>query len=209
MTTLTLARPVGAAVAASILAAGLAQPASAGVIAVSTQAVWNFYLGAGGLTVETENFGGLANGSYPSGVAGSTANVGWSASAAGGIDVQGGIVASANPGSLVFTFSPGVRAVAGNFFGTDTDFNSVTVLYAATLSDGSGYSGIAEGASSFTGFVAQTPAASITSLTLTVTNIAGPATVFPSVDNLYFGVPAPGAVSLLAVAGMVAARRRR
>lgn len=192
-----------------LAAAALSQSASAGLVAVSSQAVWNYYLGTAGLVVETETFNAIPDGFYSSPFGGSTASVAWSASASGGLYVSNGIFSTNNPVTLQFTFSPGVRAVAGNFFGTDINFNNISVLYTAKLSDGSGYSGIADNPSSFTGFFAQT--ASIAALTLTVTNIAGSTDVYPSVDNLYFGVPvpAPGAVSLLAVAGLVAARRRR
>ena len=33
--------------------------------------------------------------------------------------------------------------------------------------------------------------------------------VDPSVNNLYFGVPAPGAIALLGAAGLIGFRRRR
>jgi len=43
-----------------------------------------------------------------------------------------------------------------------------------------------------------------------VSNAAGADNVFPSVDNLYFGVvPAPGAIALLGVAGLAGTLRRR
>ena len=192
-----------------LAAAALSQSASAGLVAVSSQAVWNYYLGTAGLVVETETFNAIPDGFYSSPFGGSTASVAWSASASGGLYVSNGIISTNNPVTLQFTFSPGVRAVAGNFFGTDINFNNATVLFTVQLSDGTGYTGFATSPSDFTGF-RSTTAATISGLSITVENAAGSTAVYPGVDNLYFGVvSAPGAVALLAVAGLSASRRRR
>ena len=206
-------RDVRVAVSVFAIVALACSSASAGLLSLSNQSVWNYYLSTGGLVGETENFSSFADGSYPGPLSGATASVAWSASSEGGLSVNAGVLSTGNPGTLSFAFAPGVRAVAGNFFGTDAGASSVTVLFTVTLSDGSGYSGIAENSSSFAGFYSST-SATIASLALSVTNVAGGSAVYPSVDNLYFGVvpvpiPSPGSVALLASASLMASRRRR
>lgn len=203
--------PLASAVAASVVASLFAVPcASAGMVAVSSPIVWDYYLGAAGLTVGTESFASLADGTTSGPLGGSASGIEWTASSDGGIRVSAGVLMAAAPATLTFTFSPGVYAVAGNFFGVDSSLGAVPVLFAATLSDGTAYSGIATNASSFTGFVSSSPGQSISTLRITVVNLAGIGGVSPAADNLYFGVvPAPGAVALLMAAGLVGTRRPR
>ena len=189
--------------------AALAQTASAGIVVTSNQSLWNSGVAGFGGVVETETFNAIADGFYNSPFAGSTTSVGWAANASGGLYVQGGNFSTNNPVPLTFTFTPGVRAVAGNFFGTDINFGNVTVVFEVTLGDGTAAEGFASDASSFTGF-RTTAGETISSLTLTVLNPSGSPAVYPTVDNLYFGVvPTPGAVALLSVAGLMTSRRRR
>jgi len=115
-----------------------------------------------------------------------------------------------NPTTLTFTFTPGVRAVAGNFFGTDISFGNATVLFTVELSNGAAYEGISSSPGSFTGFRSTNAAETISGLSLTVSNFGGSGDVYPSVDNLYFGViPAPGAFAILGAAGLVGFSLRR
>jgi hypothetical protein len=102
-------------------------------------------------------------------------------------------------------FSPGVQAVAGNFFGTDNSFNAMPSLVQVTLADGTSTILLASGPADFSGFFST--GAAISSLSVTA---AGAGIVYPTVDNLYFAVPipAPGAAALIALAA-VATRRRR
>jgi hypothetical protein len=193
---------------ALVASALVASSASAGIVVYTNQSIWNARVATDGLVVETETFNSIADGYRPAPFAGSTASVNWSAFADGGLYVQGGVFSTEFPDPLTFTFTPGVRAVGGNFFGVDAEFGNASVVFSVLLSDGTSYEGEASSPASFTGF-RSTTAATIASLTINVENAVGAAAVYPSVDNLYFGVPAPGAVALLGVAGLVGSRRRR
>ena len=193
---------------ALVASALVASSASAGIVVYSNQSIWNARVATDGLVVETETFNSIADGYRPAPFAGSTASVNWSAFADGGLYVQDGVFSTEFPDPLTFTFTPGVRAVGGNFFGVDAEFANASVFFSVLLSDGTSYEGEASSPASFTGF-RSTTAATIASLTINVENAVGTAAVYPSVDNLYFGVPAPGAVALLGVAGLVGSRRRR
>ena len=187
-----------------------ASSASAGIVVYTNQAIWTNRIASDGLVVETETFNSIADGYRPAPFTGSTASVQWSAFADGGLYVQGGVFSTEFPEGLTFSFTPGVRAVGGNFFGVDAEFANAAVFFSVLLSDGTSYEGEASSPASFTGF-RSTTAATISSLTINVQNAVGTSAVYPSVDNLYFGVtvPAPGAVALLGVAGLVGSRRRR
>jgi hypothetical protein len=202
----------------ALAGACVVQSASAAIVVTTNQALWNSAVAGFGV-VATETFNGIANGFYNDPFAGSVTPsavgapaVTWSASAAGGLYVQDGVFSTNNPTTLTFTFTPGVRAVAGNFFGTDINFGNATVLFTVELSNGTAYEGISADATTFTGF-RSTNAATISSLELTVVNapgFVGGGDVYPSVDNLYFGViPAPGAFAILGAAGLVGFSLRR
>jgi hypothetical protein len=195
---------------AFVASALVASSASAGIVVTSSQAIWNARVATDGLLVETETFNSIADGYQPAPFAGSTASINWSAFADGGLYVQGGVFSTEFPDALTFTFTPGVRAVGGNFFGVDAEFANAAVFFSVLLSDGTSYEGEASSPANFTGF-RSTTAATIASLTINVEDAVGGNAVYPSVDNLYFGVtvPAPGAVALLGVAGLVGSRRRR
>lgn len=183
---------------------------NAAILTTANQSVWNYYLATGALVTEVETFNSYANGFHASPFSGSTNSVVWTATADGGLLTERGALTTMNPTSLTITFSPGVRAVAGNFFGMDVILQNTTVLYSVKLSDGSGFSDLSSGPSSFAGFFSTT-AATISNITISVTNLAGGSPVYPAVDNLYFGVPvpAPGALALVGFAGLAARRRRR
>ena len=193
---------------ALVASALVASSASAGIVVYTNQSLWNARVATDGLVVETETFNAIADGYRPAPFTGSTASVQWSAFADGGLYVQDGVFSTEFPDPLTFSFTPGVRAVGGNFFGVDAEFANAAVFFSVLLSDGTSYEGETSSPASFTGF-RSTTAATIASLTINVENAVGAAAVYPSVDNLYFGVPAPGAVALLGVAGLVGSRRRR
>lgn len=193
-------------------ATAVASTASAGIVVSTNQVVWNMQVGSAGLVTATETFDGIADGFYASPYTASIGSVGsgmsWTASAAGGLFVQGGLFSTNNPADLTFNFSPGVQAVAGNFFATDINFGSIPALFRVTLSNGTAYEGFAEDGSDFTGFFS-TSGATITSLTVRVTPLQGETNLYPTVNNLYFGIPAPGVFAILGVAGVLGFGLRR
>ena len=194
-------RVIGSAVAMVALCAS----AQASVIVTNSQALWNWRVTNGGQVVGTENFNDLANGFYSSPVSDTLGNVVWTASSTGDLFVQNGYFSTNNPAPLTFTFNPGVRAVAGNIFGTDINFNVVTCVVSVTLANGFTYEGISSSASDFVGFYSTT--ADISTMTI-VTSPLVTGNVYATIDNLYLAVPAPGAAALFGLAGCLVRRRR-
>lgn len=175
------------------------------MIATNSQALWNWRVTNGGQVVGTENFNDFANGFYSAPVSDTLGNVVWTASATGGLYVDNGYFSTNSPVPLTFTFNPGVRAVAGNIFGTDSNFNVVTCVVSVTLATGFTYAGISSSPTDFVGF--SSTAADISSMTI-VTSPLATGSVFATIDNLYLAVPAPGAAARIGLAGLVARRRR-
>lgn len=193
----------GSAVAAVALCAS----AEAAVTVTNNQTLWNWRVTNGGQVVLTENFNDIVDGYYAEPVSDVLGDVTWTGSASGGLYVQSGLFSTNSPTALNFTFSPGVRAVAGNIFGTDVNFNTVTCVVAVTLASGFSYEGISSSPSDFVGFYSSSTditALSITTMPL-LTN-----SVYATIDNLYIAgaVPAPGAAALVGLAGLIARRRR-
>ena len=185
----------------------LASSASAAIATYSQSLLWGQDVVAAGASVATETFN-LYNGYYASPLTGSGGGINWTATATGGLFFQTGYFSTNNPVAATFTFAPGVMAVGANIFGTDSNFNIVAARITVTLADGSFYTASTSGVTGFVGFISTISA--ISSLTM---NAVGSGNVYVTADNLYFGVggvvPAPGAVALIGLAGLVASRRRR
>lgn len=167
---------------------------------------WNAYAAADGATVATETFNSYSG--FYSSLTGSTGPTTWTAGANDGLVAASGYLSTfVHLTPLVFTMAPGVQGVAGNIFGTNAGFGIVPAFIEVQLSDGSSYVGETTNASNFIGFYVT--GASISSVSISVST-SPPSPVYSTVDNLYFAtVPAPGALALLSVAGLVARRRRR
>jgi hypothetical protein len=108
---------------------------------------------------------------------------------------------------LTFNLAPSVQGVGGNFFATDASFGILPAIIGVTLADGSAYVGYAATAADFVGFYST--GAAISSISVSVAGNLPAGTNFATVDNLYFAVPAPGAIALLGVAGLVSGARKR
>ena len=109
--------------------------------------------------------------------------------------------------AIRITFTSGnVTAVGGNFFSSDINFNAIAASVTVALSDGQSVTFNSSSANDFRGF---TSTQTITSLTIDALDAAAPA--WSTLDNLYVGqaIPAPGAMALLGLGGLAAARRRR
>lgn len=184
----------------------LASAAVAGVTVTSSQTLWNVRVINGGETVGTETFN-TYSGFNAGAITGTLGNTFWTVSATGGLFADVGMMSTLDPyATLSFTFSPGVRAVAGNIFGSDPNFNIVPTIVNVTLSDGTSYEGFTTSASDFIGFYSTT--ANIFSLSITVADPASSGAIFSTIDNLYLAVPAPGAAALIGLAGLATRRRR-
>lgn len=192
----------GALVGVSLLASA----AVAGVTVTSSQGLWNYRVTSGGQTVGTETFNTYSG--FDAGpITGTLGNTFWTVSAPGGLFADVGMMSTNLAYStLSFTFSPGVRAVAGNIFGTDTAFNVVPTIVNVTLSDGTAYEGFTTSASDFIGFYSTT--ANISSLSISVADPGSSSAIYSTINNLYLAVPAPGAAALIGLAGLASRRRR-
>lgn len=150
------------------------------------------------------------SGNYTSPLVGITGGVTWSATSSSGFSVNGGQMSTQMPGSMVFDFAgQGVFGVFGNFFGTDASGNLAPGIVMVTLADGTGSILYVDNPNVFFGFSSNDVA--IASIAVTADAFTTGAPVLrASVDNLGFSyVPAPGAIALLGVAGLVGSRRRR
>ena len=194
-------RLLGSAVAVVALCAS----AHASVIVTNNQALWNWRVVNGGQVVGTENFNDVADGFYSGAITDTLGNVTWTASATNGLYVDTGWLSTNFAEPLVFNFNPGVRAVAGNIFGTDLNLNVVNCVVSVTLANGFTYEGISSSANDFVGFYSTS--ADISTMTI-VTSPLATGEVFATIDNLYLAVPAPGAAALIGLAGLAARRRR-
>jgi hypothetical protein len=185
----------------------LASAAVAGVTVTSSQALWNHRVTSSGQTVGTETFNSYSDGFIAGPISGTLGNTFWTASAVQGLFAQGGMMSTNGRfATLAFTFSPGVRAVSGNIFGIDDNFNIVPTIVNVTLSDGTNYEGFTTSSSDFIGFSSST--ANISSLSITVADPGSSENRFSTINNLYLAIPSPGAAALIGLAGLASRRRR-
>ena len=189
------------------------QGASAAVAVFTSYNVWGSAVTANGQTVAVENFNSFGPGTAAS-LTGSplpASGITWTATAPiNGLVTNGATVRTANAtDDLVFDFEPGVQGIGGNIYtqalGTAPTFAFIEV----TLADGVSYFGNSDNAQMFIGFYSDT--ASIAKLTITVYQVEGGGfeASYATVNNLFFAVPAPGALALLAAAGLVGGHNRR
>lgn len=189
----------------SLTSAGYATADVSSIFYTVDAAAWNAYATTNGAAVSSENFSTVTSGFYGSGVAGSVSGISWFATATGGVTAQAGLVSTTGLATLNFNFAPGVNGIAGNIYGTDANWVAVPAIIMVTLSDSTTYVGYSNGPSDFIGFYST--ASTISSLSIMV---SGSGVSHATVDNLYFAtVPAPGAVALIGLAGVVARRRER
>ena len=196
---------VGSAIAA---VAACATSATAAVISFTSLSLWSNYSVTSGNVVVTETFNGIADGFYASPFSSSVDGINWTATANGGLYVNGGQFSTNNPETLTFSVSPGVQGIGGNLYGTDINFNVVPSIIQVTLNDGSSYIGVQSSASDFVGFYST--GAAISSVSISAMPMPGGPAMYPTANNLYFAaVPAPGAIAVLALAGLGRRRARR
>ena len=187
---------------------GMASVASGAVVVLNSQFAWNAYTAIQGATVATETFESFAG--YHSSETGTAGGTTWTANASIGqitfqeLGTQKVISTALGGMKLNFTFAPGVQGIGGQMFGTNASFQVVLAAITVTLADGTSYVNDQTSASDFVGFYSN--GAAIASISVS-TSTQG---TYATVDNLYFAtVPAPGALALLSLAGVVGGRSRR
>ncbi len=198
-------------IVATLAGFGMSSIASGAVVVFNDQPTWNMYTALKGATVATEDFESFTYG-YAASATRTVGGTTWTASATNGIFFQPvnvppvhQVISTQNQQTtLNFTFAPGVQGIGGEMFGTDNEFSVVLALITVTLADGTSYVNDPSTATAFVGFYSN--GAAISSLSVTT---ATPGT-YATVDNLYFAtVPAPGALALISLAGVVGGRSRR
>lgn len=198
-------------IVATLAGLGMASLASGAVVVFNDHTTWNVYTGIQGATVATEDFESFALGYQPSAM-GTVGGTTWTANATGGLyfgnvnvpPVHQAISTNFSNVTLNFTFAPGVQGIGGEMFGTNLDFGVEFARITVMLADGTSYVNDQTSALNFVGFYST--GATISSLSV-ATSTAG---TFATVDNLYFAtVPAPGALALISLAGVVGGRSRR
>ncbi|NBQ14611.1 MAG: hypothetical protein EBU31_08395 [Proteobacteria bacterium] len=192
------------------VAVTLTQASSAAMVTFTNASLWTFFATSRGATTAAETFNSYS-GNYAGGATGSVGGIQWQANAPGGVVAGAGFLATQSSDTvLTFSMSPSVQGVAGNFFASDggPSFNAVPAIISVVLNDGTSYIGYAASAADFVGFYST--GAAISSVAVSVAGNAFTGSYYATADNLYFAVvPAPGAVALIAVAGLVGSRRRR
>ena len=195
------------ALSAAAMTVVMTQAASAAMVTFSNASLWNGFSAAQGASVATETFDSY-NGYLLNGLTGNAGGIQWTASAPGELYAGSGMMSTNTADALLtFTLSPSVQGVAGNFFSTDASFNILPAIIGVQLADGSAYVGYAASAADFVGFYST--GASISTISMTVAGSLPAGTNFATVDNLYFAVPAPGAVALIGLAGLIGGSRKR
>ena len=186
----------------------MTQAASAAMVTFTNNTLWtNFAASQGNSAVATETFDSY-NGFYLNGLTGNAGGIQWTASAPGELYAGSGYMATNSADALLtFTLSPSVQGVAGNFFATDASFNILPAIIGVQLADGSAYVGNTTSLADFVGFYST--GASISSISITTLGNLPAGTNFATVNNLYFAVPAPGAVALIGLAGLIGGSRKR
>ena len=187
---------------------GMASVASGAVTVLNSQFAWNAYTAIQGATVATETFESFTG--YQPSATGTAGGTTWTANASLGqitfqeLGTQKVISTALGGRTLNFTFAPGVQGIGGEMFGTNASFEVVLAAITVTLADGTSYVNDQTSASDFVGFYSN--GAAIASISVS-TSTEG---TYATVDNLYFAtVPAPGALALISLAGVVGGRSRR
>lgn len=189
---------------------GMASVASGAVVVLNSQFAWNAYTAIQGATVATEDFENFLG--FVQSVTGTAGGTTWTANATGGLffsdlnvpPVQRVISTTADNVTLNFTFAPGVQGIGGEIFGMGSGSEFMLARITVTLADGTSYVNDQTSATAFVGFYSN--GATISSISVATSTPDSYATV----DNLYFAtVPAPGALALLSLAGVVGGRSRR
>ena len=198
-------------IVATLAGFGMSSIASGAVVVINSRATWDVYVGFQGATVATEDFESFAPGFAASatGIAGGTT---WTANATGGLyfgdvnvpPVHQVISTNSEEVTLNFTFAPGVQGIGGEMFATNLDFGVVLARITVMLADGNSYVNDQTTATAFVGFYSN--GATISSISVATSTL----NTYATVDNLYFAtVPAPGALALISLAGVVGGRSRR
>jgi MYXO-CTERM domain-containing protein len=200
-----MTRSVTSSLTTSIAAIACCAAAHAGLVVYGTEADFGAAAAGQGLGIESQSFTQYA-GSYAN-LAGTCGGVDWSLGSSNTVAANGGVVSTADGGdSITFNFAgTPTTAIGGNFFALSGTGSRISTVAIVKTADGQSYVTLISSLNSFRGFVSTGSA--IVQLSLTpYTNFSSR----PSVDRLLVGTaPAPGALALAGLAGLLGTRRRR
>ena len=197
-------------IVATLAGLGMSSITSGAVVVLNSRVAWDVYVAAQGATVATEDFESFDG--FQLSATGTAGGTTWTANATAGLyfgqvnvpPLHQVISTNSEEVTLNFTFAPGVQGIGGEMFATNLDFGVVLARITVMLADGTSYVNNQTSASDFVGFYSN--GAAIASLSVSTST---PGT-YATVDNLYFAtVPAPGALALISLAGVVGGRSRR
>jgi hypothetical protein len=173
---------------ALVVAMTVTSVSSATIVIFNQRSLWEAFVASQGTFVHDEDFADIANGTYTSPFAHTTGPVDWTATAAGGLAVQGGVFGTVNPVPLTFSM-PGtpVNGVGGVIFGTNGTFAAASALVFISMSDGTTYAGVINSPNTFTGFYSTGPM--ITGITIQAVSTSAQ-TVFATVEAMAFATTA-------------------
>jgi len=198
-------------IVATLAGFGMSSIASGAIVVLNSRTTWNAYVGFHGATVAEEDFESFTDG-FAASATGTAGGTMWTANATAGlyfgqVNVPPGhqVISTNNSNeALNFTFAPGVQGIGGEMFGTNLNFGVVLARITVTLADGTSYVNDQTSATAFVGFYSDGATISSISVATSTPN------TYATVDNLYFAtVPAPGALALISLAGVVGGRSRR
>ena len=193
---------------AAISSLSFAAIAAADVYVFDNAITYGAFCNDSSILRQSQDLSLLSSGSYAS-ITGGAGDFSWNLGASSGVFLDSAGVArtQVNSEKLVLSFSSSnVFAVGGFFFNVDSLGTTKPGVMRIKLSDGTSFIRTVSNSTTFSGFVSD--GANITSVEVSHSGSIG-SQYFVATNGFNIGVvPAPGALALVGLAGLIARRRR-